>query len=132
MTGTIYSIDTPALYWYEFDLPPLSPAARDAFAEAEQGLAELVLHPLVLAEFYYLLRKQGREVDFLAYLGSIEHNPLYRVEPIVLDDFRRLPDYPEIPEMHHRLIAIQAHRLGAVLVSRDESVRASAQVRWIW
>jgi len=30
------------------------------------------------------------------------------------------------------LIAIQANRLGAVLVTRDRTIQASPQVRWIW
>ena len=34
--------------------------------------------------------------------------------------------------MHDRLIAIQAVRLGAVLVTRDRTIQASPQVRWVW
>lgn len=132
MTLPIYSIDTHTLYWYELDLPPLSQAARDIFREAEQGRADLVLHPIALAEVAYILRKQGLESKFPDYLDAIAANPIYRVEPIVLDDLRRLPLYPEIPEMHDRLIAIQANRLGAVLVTKDATIQASPQVRWAW
>ena len=132
MTLPIYAIDTHTLYWYETADPQLSPAAEAVFAEAERGQAELVLNPIVLAEFSYVLRKLSLDADFPAYLAFIEHNPIYRLEPILWDDLRRLPDYDEIPEMHDRLIVIQANRLGAVLVTRDRTIQASPKVRWVW
>jgi PIN domain nuclease of toxin-antitoxin system len=132
MTQALYSADTHTLFWYEFDLPQLTAPARGAFEQAEKGQALILLNPIVLAEFYYLLRKLGRETDFLTYIGLIERNPIYRLEPISWDDLQRLPNFAEIPEMHDRLIAVQANRLGAVLVTKDPYIQASPQIRWIW
>ena len=132
MTPAVYSLDTHTLFWYEFADPQLSPNAALVFAEAELGRAVLILNPIVLGEFYYTLRKFGLEAEFPAYLATIEGNPIYRIEPITLDDLRRFHDFAEIPEMHDRLIAIQATRLGAVLVTRDRAIQASPKVRWLW
>jgi predicted nucleic acid-binding protein len=132
MTRSLYAIDTHTLYWYETADPQLSPKAQAIFAEAEQGRAELILNPIVLAEFYYVLRKVGLDSDFSVYLAFIEANSIYHLEPIVWDDIRQLPRYTDIPEMHDRLIAIQAVRLGATLVTRDRTLQSCARVRWIW
>lgn len=132
MTRPVYLVDTHTLFWYEFADPQLSAAAAAVFREAEEGRAELVLHPIVLAEFYYVLGKHGLDGDFAPYVDSVARNPLYRVEPITLEDLRLMPSFTEIPEMHDRLIAIQAHRLGAALVTRDRTLQASPQVQWVW
>jgi PIN domain nuclease of toxin-antitoxin system len=132
MTRPLYSLDTHTLFWYEVADPKLSPNAASVFAEAELGRAVLVLNPVVLGEFYYTLRKFGLEAGFPAYLALLERNPIYRLEPITWDDFRRLHDFAEIPEMHDRLIAIQAVRLGAVLLTKDRTIQASPKVRWLW
>jgi PIN domain nuclease of toxin-antitoxin system len=128
----VYALDTHTIFWYEVADPQLSPNVERVFAQAELGRAELILNPVVLVEFYYVLRKFGLEAEFPAYLATLEDNPLYRMEPITLDDLRRFHDFAEIPEMHDRLIAIQAARLGAVLVTRDRTIQASPQVRWLW
>ena len=44
-----YLPDTHALIWYEAGDPKLSPAAGQAFAEAEAGAAVMLAHPIVLA-----------------------------------------------------------------------------------
>lgn len=132
MTPAVYSLDTHTLSWYEFADPQLSPVAANAFAEAELGRAVLIVNPIVLGEFYYELRKFGLEAESPAYLETLQGNPLDRLEPITADDLLRLQDFAEIPELHDRLIAIQAERLGAVLVTRDRTIQASAKVRWLW
>src|SRR5947209_1993892 len=85
MTRPVYTIDTHALYWYEVADPQLSASAEAVFTEAEQGRAELVLNPIVLAEFCYILRKFRLDDDFAAFVTSIEGNPMYRLEPIIWD-----------------------------------------------
>jgi PIN domain nuclease of toxin-antitoxin system len=132
LRALIYSLDTHALFWYEVGDPQLSPAATAVFREAQEGRAILVLHPIVLAEFFFILAKFGLEAEFENYMDRIVRNPIYRIEPIAADDLKRLHHVTEIPEMHDRLIAIQAIRLEAVLVTRDRTIQASTQLRWIW
>lgn len=132
MTKPLYLVDTHALFWYEFELPKLSAAAKKVFEEAEKGQAEIILSPIVLAEFYYVLRKEGFDQDYASYIQFISQNPIYRLEPITLDDLEQLPNFVEIPEMHDRLIAIQAKRTGSILVTKDPVIQASPQVKWLW
>ena len=44
----------------------------------------------------------------------------------------RLDRFPEIPEMHDRLITAEAAFLDAPVVTRDESLTASRQVETVW
>lgn len=132
MNGGIYLPDTHAVFWYEFNSPRLSRGARQVFDSAEKGQAEFVLHPLVLAEFYYVLQKAGYERDFVRYLRFLDQSPVYRLESITREDLEQLPQWTEIPEMHDRLIAIAASRLNAVLLTRDATLQACPRVKSLW
>ncbi len=132
MTAEVYLPDTHALFWYEFNSPRLSPGARQAFDSADQGEARFVLHPMVLAEFYYVLCKSGYEQHFLRYLEFLDQSPIYRLESITREDLGQLPEWTEIPEMHDRLIAITASRLDAVLLTKDAVLQACERVRFVW
>ena len=41
-------------------------------------------------------------------------------------------EFPEIPEMHDRLIAAEAAALDAPVVTRDATLSASPQVEAVW
>jgi predicted nucleic acid-binding protein len=92
----------------------------------------LIIHPVVLAEFYWLLKKQGLQSNFQAYLRFVLANPIYRFETILPDDLSRLDDFDEIPEMQDRLIAIVAERLGATIITRDPLIRGSPKAKCLW
>lgn len=124
--------DTHAIYWYEFHDPKLSQPAEQIFKDAEAGNALLIIHPVVLAEFYWLLKKLSLQPNFQAYLRFVLANPIYRFETIVPDDLSRLDDFDGIPEMHDRLIDIVAERLGATIITRDPLIQGSPKVRCLW
>jgi PIN domain nuclease of toxin-antitoxin system len=124
--------DTHAIYWYEFLDPKLSKPAEQAFKEAEGGNALLILHPVVLAEFYWLLKKLGLDGNFQPYIRFLLTNPIYRFETITASDLLRMDEFEEIPEMHDRLIAIVAERIGATTITRDPCILKSPKVRSLW
>jgi hypothetical protein len=96
------------------------------------GRAAIVLLPIVLAEFYYVLRKEGLEADAPLYLRYVHEASGYRLDALTWDDILQLPAFPEIPEMHDRLIAIAAKRLDATVLTRDQTLQASSQIRCLW
>ena len=87
---------------------------------------------VVVAEFYYLSVKLGRPLEPSALLealdsvGGIELSELGRAQP------ERLDRFPEVPEMHDRLIAAEADVIGASVVTRDEALAASTGIFTIW
>lgn len=96
------------------------------------GRACMIVSCIVLAELFFLMRKFGHEAEHSGLMARFERSSVCQIEPVTPDDIKHLRDFPEIPEMHDRLIAIQANRLGAVVITRDQELQASPQVNCIW
>ena len=127
-----FVVDTHALWWYLRSPERLTPAASAVFRLAETGNATIVVPAIAVAEFYFLSVKLGQPLDpsslleTLATVGGIELSDLGRAQ------LERLNQFPEIPEMHDRLIAAESVALGAPVVTRDETLSASPQVETVW
>jgi predicted nucleic acid-binding protein len=110
----------------------LTPAAATAFQLAEIGRATIIVPAIVIAELYYLsvkLRDPFPPMQLLNFLDTafgIEVTDLGRSQLAQLDRF------PEIPEMHDRLIAAEAAVLNAPVITRDPVLIASPQIETIW
>ena len=132
VSQTRFVADTHALWWYFRSPERLSVAASAVFRLAETGNATVVVPAIVVAEFYYLSAKLGSPLGASALLealdavGGIELSDLGRAQ------LERLDQFPEIPEMHDRLIAAEADALGAAVVTRDEALATSEGVPTIW
>ena len=127
-----FVVDTHALWWYLKSPEMLTAAAKAVFRLAETGNATLVVPAIAVAEFYYLSAKLGqpfapsRLLDALTSVGGIELSDLGRVQLEKLDRF------PEIPEMHDRLIAAESMAIDAPVLTRDETLTASPQIETVW
>ena len=58
--------------------------------------------------------------------GGMELSDLGRAQ------LERLDLFPEIPEMHDRLIAAESAAFDAPIVTQDETLSASRQIETIW
>ena len=129
---TQFLADTHALWWYFRSPERLSPAASAIFRLAETGEVTIVVPAIAVAEFYFLSVKLSQPLapsdllDVLAGADGIALSDLGRAQLEKLDLF------PEIPEMHDRLIAAESAALNAPVVTRDETLLASSQVQTIW
>ena len=127
-----FVVDTHALWWYLRSPERLTTAAAAVFRLAETGNATIIVPAIAVAEFYFLSAKLGQPIppsDLLAALdavGGIELSDLGRAQ------LERLDRFPEIPEMHDRLIAAEAAALDAPVVTRDETLTASWQIETVW
>ena len=127
-----FVVDTHALWWYLRSPERLTTAASAVFRLAETGNATIIVPAIAVAEFYFLTAKLGQPIppsDLLAALdavGGIELSDLGRAQ------LERLDRFPEIPEMHDRLIAAEAAALDAPVVTRDETLTASVQIETVW
>ena len=127
-----FVVDTHALWWYLRSPERLTTAASAVFRLAETGNATIIVPAIAVAEFYFLSAKLGQPIppsDLLAALdavGGIELSDLGRAQ------LERLDRFPEIPEMHDRLIAAEATALDAPVVTRDETLTASWQIETVW
>lgn len=127
-----FVVDTHALWWYLRSPERLSPAASAVFRLAETDNAIIVVPAIVVAEFYFLSLKLGQPFvpsdlfNTLDAVSGIEFSGLGKAQ------LARLDQFPEIPEMHDRLIATESIALGAPVVTRDEILAASPQIETVW
>ena len=127
-----FVVDTHALWWYLRSPERLSIAAAAVFCLAETGNAIIVVPAIVVAEFYFLSAKLGQPLvpadllDTLSSVSGIELSDLGRAQLENLDRF------PEISEMHDKLIAAESIVLDAPVVSRDEKIVESGRVASVW
>jgi PIN domain nuclease of toxin-antitoxin system len=127
-----FCLDTHAVYWRRIASPRLSASAAQVFDEGVHGKALLIVPYVVVAELFYLLQKYGQVGLFAPMLVDFQTFPYYRLEPMTLADLVALDSIAEIPEMHDRLIALTAKRLGATIITKDQSIQASPQVKCLW
>ena len=132
VSRTRFVADTHALWWYFRSPERLSVAASAVFRLAETGNATVVVPAIVVAEFYYLSAKLGSPLGASALLEALDSVGGIELSDLGRAQLERLDRFPEIPEMHDRLIAAAADALGAAVVTRDETLATSERVPTIW
>lgn len=127
-----YLIDTHTLHWHWASPAKLTPKVRAIFAEANAGETRLIVSFVVLLELFYLYKKLDCTGEFRKRLKDLESSASFLIEPVAYQDIEMLPEYESIPEMHDRILVIQAARLGVPIVTKDESIRRSDRIVSIW
>ena len=124
--------DTHVLWWYFRSPERLSVAASAVFQLAESGNATVVVPAIVVAEFYYLSAKLGSPMDPTALLEVLDSVSGIELSELGRAQLERLGRFPDVPEMHDRLIAAEADALSAPVVTKDEVLTASNRVLTVW
>ncbi len=132
VSRTRFVTDTHALWWYFRSPERLSAAASAVFQLAETGNAIVVVPAIVVAEFYYLSVKLGSPLEPSALLTTLDSVGGIELSELGRAQLERLDRFPEVPEMHDRLIAAEADVIGAPVVTRDEALAASTGISTIW
>ena len=127
-----FVVDTHALWWYLSSPERLTPAASAVFRLAETGNATIVVPAIAVAEFYFLSVKLGQPFSPSALISTLTAVNGLELSDLGRAQLERLDLFPEIPEMHDRLIAAEATALNAPVVTRDEVLRGSSQVQTVW
>ena len=127
-----YVLDTNVLYWRLRHRARLSSAADAVFALAEAGEAILIVPAIAVAELYFLTVKLRDPFNPKTLMDRLEALRGIRLSQLGRDQLERLDRFPEIPEMHDRLIAVEAEAFDAALVTKDETLRNSPSVQTIW
>lgn len=126
-----YVADTHAIYWYLQNPERLSPAADAVFRLAEVGEALIVVPAIVVAELYYVAKKQNHELSIDGLLSDIEAAPGFMLSELGRAQLTLLETL-DIDEMHDRLIAAEALAHKAAVVTKDEILRSSQLIDTIW
>lgn len=127
-----YLADTHALYWYLLGSPNLGAAAKAAFDEGKQGQALIYLPAIVLAELYYLNKKQGQPIDFAATFNRLAASAQFVFISFTAADTLDFDAHATVREMHDRMIVGAAKRLGVPCLTCDKSIAGSGLIGIIW
>lgn len=127
-----YIVDTHALYWNLQNPGRLSAAADAIFRLAEAGAAKIIIPAIVIAEFYYVAKKQNQSLSLPKLIDDIENTACFALSPLGRDQLGYFEVLDDVDEMHDRLIAAEALAQNAVVVSKDKVIASSAAVVTVW
>lgn len=125
-----YVVDTHALWWRGQRL--LSSTAEEVFHRAAIGQAILYIPAIVVAELYYLSAKQGMEVPPSEILGRLEAERGFEFVPLDSAQLTLMEQFPEIHEMHDRMLVSAAAVLRATIVTRDAVLFGASTIPTLW
>jgi predicted nucleic acid-binding protein len=132
-TRPFYVTDTHPFVWYlAADDERLSPSARSVFENADSAKAVVVIPAIVLAESLYLAEKGRIKAKAVEILELVESALNYRLYPLDLSVIQIAWELKKIPEIHDRVIAATARRLGLELITDDKRIRESGYVKTLW
>jgi PIN domain nuclease of toxin-antitoxin system len=127
-----YVADTHALFWYLTNSPRLGAQASQAFDEADQGLAQIHISAIVLAELFYLNEKLSHPLDFAVAVQRLRGSSQFVLAPFLPEDVVDFETDQPVLEMHDRIIAGVARRLNAPLLTRDAQIVQSNHLVTLW
>jgi PIN domain nuclease of toxin-antitoxin system len=127
-----YVADTHALFWYLVDSPRLGEDASATFDEADRGEAVIFISAITLAELYYLNEKLGRPIDFSSEFEELSSSSQFSFVAFAAEDVSEFSSLNAVHEMHDRIIAGVAKRMGLPLLTADLEITESGLVSTIW
>jgi PIN domain nuclease of toxin-antitoxin system len=127
-----YVLDTNALVWYLIGSKKLSAAGLEIFQAAERGETQLVISAIVVAELFYVDKKNKLFQDFAQQYVSLRAKPYFDFIDFEPDHVLDFINDSAIPEMHDRIIVGLARRLGFPVVTSDPVIRTSGLAKIAW
>jgi PIN domain nuclease of toxin-antitoxin system len=128
----VYVVDTHALIWYLTNATKLGKQASGVFAAAESGETRLVVSAIVVAEMYYANKKNQWFIDFNTTYQQLRSKPYFRFVHFKADHVLDFDNDAPVAEMHDRIIAGLARRIGAPLLSSDLQIAGANLVKVVW
>ena len=127
-----YVADTHALIFYLSEPARLGGRARNAFAEAVRGEAEIVLPVIIFAELIFAVERGRVKLDVASVVRQVKDTSFFQVAPLTLEHLLAIRTMTAIGELHDRIIAAEALARQGGLITRDAHVRKSGIVPTVW
>jgi predicted nucleic acid-binding protein len=127
----LYVLVTVTLIRYMTKSKDLGTNARMVFEAAERSETQLVLSAISLAELYYSNVKNGWFSDFDELYAELKASQ-FSFLPFNADDVADFKADAAVPEMHDRIIAGLARRLGVPLITNDHLIIGAGIVTTVW
>ena len=124
-----YVVDTHPLIWYLAEKLPKN--IDDVFEECEAGNNTIFVPTIVLAECYYLSKREKIKLNFEEILGKIKGSSNFLITPFNADIIELFPKI-DIEEIHDKIIVATAKLLNTALITKDRKIRDSGIIKTIW
>ena len=127
-----YVVDTHTLWWSLKSPERLSPVATSIFQMAAAGDTTIIVPAIVVAELYFLSVKAQQPLLPATLLADLDSGGWAEMPSLGRPQLQMLNQFPEIPDIHDRLIAAESVYRNAPLITRDRLLAASPQLATIW
>lgn len=127
-----YVTDTHAFLWYLGGSSQLSATARTIFDEAADGMTDIFILAIVLAEAAMLIEKRRIRADFSQIITKLKSVPYFHLTSLTSEIVTRIPNLVLLPDIHDRLIVAEALELKSNLITRDKLIAQSQIVPVVW
>ena len=127
-----YVVDTHALAWFVSEDKRLSQRAAQILSQAEAGEVQVLIPTLVLAELTHIAQKKRVTVTIEELLEKINQGDGFTIVSFDFLIFQVMLQLPENWDIHDRIIAATASYYQAILITRDEMLRDSSELKTIW
>ena len=127
-----YVVDTHALAWFVSEDKRLSPKSEQILSQAEAGEVQVLIPTLVLAELTHIAQKKRVAVTIKELLEKIERGNGFTIVSFDFPIFQTMLQLPENWDIHDRIIAATASYYQATLITRDEMLQDSSEVKTVW
>jgi predicted nucleic acid-binding protein len=87
---------------------------------------------IVIAAIYYLNEKKGRPLDFRTKYARLAQSKQFVLLPFHPSNTLDFDACSAVTEMHDRMIAADARRINATLLTRDAQIASSGVVATVW
>jgi PIN domain nuclease of toxin-antitoxin system len=131
-TRPAYVVDTHALIWYLTRDRKLGPRASTIFIAAENGETQIIISAIVIAELFYANEKWRLFADFALALHDLLTKPYFQFANFTARDVFDFAADHAVREMHDRIIAGLARRLGVPLITSDPNLAEAGLVEIAW
>ncbi|MDI6655717.1 MAG: PIN domain-containing protein [Methanobacteriota archaeon] len=128
----LYVTDTHPFLWHLSNDDRLSKKASEIFTKAELGEATIVVPTIVLAESFYIVKKQKVEINFAEVIEKVEFASNFTTFPLDLKVIKEIQKLDKLPELHDKIVVATAQILAADLISKDDEIKKSGYVNVIW
>ena len=127
-----YVVDTHALAWFISEDKRLSARAAEILSQAEAGEVQVLIPTLVLAELTHIAQKKRVKVTIEELLEKINQGDGFTIVSFDFPIFQVMLQLPENWDIHDRIIAATASYYQAILITRDEMLRDSSELKTVW
>ncbi len=127
-----YVVDTHALAWFVSEDKRLSPRAAQILSQAEAGEVQVLIPTLVLAELTHIAQKKRVTVTIEELLEKINQGDGFTIVSFDFLIFQVMLQLPENWDIHDRIIAATASYYQAILITRDQMLRDSSELKTVW